>query len=334
MVVMACYAPHPQAGGPCATGGTCPTPLVCSPATGTCELTSVDSSVIIDVPVDLPPGCAPEICGDGVDQDCSGSDALCPGNDGPSGAVDVTAGGTFPGDASAATDDVEPFGCGAAGGRDVFYTVTLAAPQVYYFDTFGSSFDTVIRVFDKACGNVGTGANATACVDDACGGGKSQLAVSLPAGTSCIVVDQQSSAVIGGAIMLRVIRGGRDGRPLASGISSNTGDTCPLTNVTEPVDVNCDGPGSGGRDDALFFTLCPSQTLTLDADTCNATTSYDSVLYVKRVTGQQVGCNDDTCGTQSRITNVPISNASLFWLYVDGYDPSDCGPYQVDTNLR
>src|SRR5262245_7982371 len=32
-----CYSPQPQAGGPCANG-VCPTGLVCSPVTHTCEL--------------------------------------------------------------------------------------------------------------------------------------------------------------------------------------------------------------------------------------------------------------------------------------------------------
>jgi len=35
-----CYSPHPQAGAPCPTG-TCPDPLVCSPATQTCEATAI-----------------------------------------------------------------------------------------------------------------------------------------------------------------------------------------------------------------------------------------------------------------------------------------------------
>jgi len=42
VMVAACYAPHPQAGAPCPTG-QCPDPLVCSPATGTCELTATDA---------------------------------------------------------------------------------------------------------------------------------------------------------------------------------------------------------------------------------------------------------------------------------------------------
>lgn len=39
-----CYTPHPQAGAPC-PDGVCPSGLVCSPATATCELRAVDARV-------------------------------------------------------------------------------------------------------------------------------------------------------------------------------------------------------------------------------------------------------------------------------------------------
>ena len=46
-----CYAPHPQAGAPCPSG-SCPDPLVCSPATHTCETsaTAIDAPVTHDAP--------------------------------------------------------------------------------------------------------------------------------------------------------------------------------------------------------------------------------------------------------------------------------------------
>ena len=99
------------------------------------------------------------------------------------------------------------------------------------------------------------------------------------------------------------------------------------------MDQNCDAPGSGGKDLAYFFTTCPAQSLLLDADICPEP-AWDPVLYVKRVNGNQIGCNDDTCGFGPRLTNVTISSSTLYWLYVDGFDNSHCGPYSLDTNLR
>jgi len=107
-------------------------------------------------------------------------------------------------DARLATDDVAANGCGADGGRDLYFRVVLAAPQVYYFDTFGSSYDTVIRVYGKSCAAVGAGAGATACIDDSCGSRQSQVAVALPAGESCIIVDERDRAQTSGALTLNV----------------------------------------------------------------------------------------------------------------------------------
>lgn len=332
-IVAACYQPQPQAGAPCVTDAECPSPLVCSPRM-TCELDRAGPAV--DGGNTLrPDGCVPsaEICGNGIDEDCDDADLPCAANDHAGGAIDVTAGGTFTGDARLATDDVLANGCSGNGGRDLFFRVAPTAPEVYYFDTFGSSYDTVIRIYRRSCAEVGTGPGATACADDACGGGQSQVALSLPAGESCIVVDQRDAAEPTGDLTLHVVRGGRDGLPLDRGAHTYAGDTCTATNASEPLNQNCDGPGAGGKDHALFFTTCPGETLRLDANTCPAP-SWDTVLYVKRVNGDQIGCNDDTCGWGSQLTSVTISNSSLYFLFLDGFDPSQCGPYQLDTNLR
>lgn len=310
---------------------------MCAPATMTCEReggapdvdasTAVDSRILID-------GCTPdtEVCGDGLDQDCDGSDLTCAANDDAAGAIDVTAGGMFTGDSLLARDDVAANGCGGEGGRDLFYRVDLNAPQAYYFDTFGSTYDTVVRVYAKPCADVGTGAGAAACQDDSCGGGQSQVAVSLPAGESCIIVDQADGNEAGD-LTLNVVRGGRNALPLASGVRTTPGDTCSSTNITEPIDQDCDSPGTGGKDHAYFFTTCPGQSLLLDADICPEP-AWDPVLYVKRVNGNQIGCNDDSCDFGPAIANVPITGSTFYFLYVDGYDPMECGPYSLDTNLR
>jgi hypothetical protein len=58
VLVTACYSPQPSPGAPC-PDGVCPTGLVCSPATHTCELRAIDAGVdvprIVDAPIDAPP---------------------------------------------------------------------------------------------------------------------------------------------------------------------------------------------------------------------------------------------------------------------------------------
>lgn len=343
VVLCACYAPTPTPGSPCIDDRDCPTPLVCSPATSTCESFATASTpdaadTLIDgAPIDGPliDGCTPalEICGNTIDEDCDGLDPACAANDVAAGAIDVTAGGMFVGDALLARDDVAANGCGADGGRDLYYQVELTAPAVYLFETFDSSFDTVIRVYGTPCEMVGTGANATTCVDDACGGTKGQVAASLPTGKSCIVIDQKSEAEVTGMLVLRVIKGGRDARPLAAGVSTNTGDTCSATSTIDGFG-DCDPPGSGAKDHAYFFTTCPGQTLRLDADICPHS-GWDPTLHVRRhADNTQLACNDDSCNLGPAITNVTISGGALYYLFVDGYDASECGTYSLDTNLR
>lgn len=332
LLLAGCYSPAPRPGSPCGDGA-CPSPLVCSPATSTCEYAAVAADAPLGGDVDA---CTPaaETCGDGIDQDCDGADATCIANDQAPGAIDVTAGGTFTADLRSATDNVNAAGCGGNGGRDAYYSVTLTAPRVYYFDTFGSSVDTVVRVYAGACADVDAGDSAAACENDSCGGVQSQLAVSLAAGQSCIVIDQASSTESAGDVTLTVVAGTRDGTKLPPGMQTLTGDTTSATNVMDPSGTNCDDPGANGNDRAYFFTLCPSQTLTLDAETC-AGASWDTVLYVRNGNTDQIGCNDDSCtGLQSRVSNVPIADGLFFWLVVDGFDATQSGAYTLVTNLR
>lgn len=333
--LVACYSPAPQPGSPCANGA-CPSPLVCSAATATCEYASSPVDADVDSPADaaLIDGCMPrpELCGDEIDQDCDGIDPACIANDVPAGAIDITAGGMFTADLRYAHDDVAANGCSGDGGRDVFYSITLAAPRVYYFDTFGSSFDTVIRIYDRSCATVGAGATARACQNDSCAGTQSQVAVSLPAGESCVVVDQASSNETTGNLLLRVLAGSRDGTALPSGMQTLTGNTSNSTNIMDPA--NCSGSGNGGRDVAYFFTQCPGTTRLLDAETCDGA-NWDTVLYARNGNTTQIACNDDACsGTDSRIRNVSISDGTFFWLIVDGWDSGERGSFTLKTNLR
>ena len=67
-VLAGCYQPSAPTGAECGSGGACPTGLVCSPATRTCEHTAIGPDAAIDAAIDGrtidgPPG---DLDGDGV----------------------------------------------------------------------------------------------------------------------------------------------------------------------------------------------------------------------------------------------------------------------------
>ena len=309
---------------------TCTVGVGACARTGTTMCNAAGNGVVCSVSAGTPTA---ETCGDGIDQDCTGADIACPVNDRPTAPVDITNGGVFTVDLTAASNDQDNNGisCGVAGGRDVYYRFTLPAAEVVYVDTFGSSFDSVVRIYPGLCTAVPA---APTCFDDQCGGRQTQGAVALAAGSYCLVVDQYSSAQTTGALVLTFTRGGRTGTAISAASGSQTATSCSGTNGSlSTCQVTSTAPDAG-----YFFLGCPAVTKVVGANTCTGT-AFDSVVYLRKAgAAGDLACSDDVVGCggglqSSSFTAASAVGAGLFWLIVDGYQ-AQCGPFTLNYTIN
>jgi len=175
--------------------------------------------------------------------------------------------------------------CGSFDARDLAYTFTAPIDGEYTFDTFGSSFDTVLAVLDGTCGGA-----ELACNHDATGSdvGESGVVVPLVAGqTVTVVVEGVFGAM--GDILLSV------GRIDGSCPDAALVGALPLV-VVDAVDAagntaqgSCGG--AFGGDDLLDFTAPVDGFYVLST----AAADVDTVLYVRDAgcNGTELACNDD-----------------------------------------
>lgn len=92
-------------------------------------------------------------------------------------------------------------------------------------------------------------------------------------------------------------------------------------------------PCGTGQNDVWFSYLAPAAG-TLVASTCTGT-NYDSTLEIFDAAGGcgalvSLGCNDDTCGTQSTVT-VTVAQGALYYIRVGGWNGS-VGTFSLDIN--
>ena len=262
---------------------------------------------------------------------------VAPANDLPGNPTDITAGGTFTEDVRYAHDDNLPplhgAGCGLPGGRDVYFSITPTANEVYDIDTFGSDYDTVIRVFHGlTCAAVAPQMQAS-CRNDECSGSQSQYVGTIGPGDNCVVVDQSSGAETNGQLVLNVEHAGRDGRRITSG-AMLTGNTCNTSNATSSTVC-----GGGGNDDAFYWVGCPGVTSNVTATTCNAATVFDTQVYALGPGAIELGCNDNDAACTATATGAStmtamFSDAHLFWVIVDSGAPATCGAYSVTFTVN
>ena len=307
-------------GAACATGLT--------DCRGTCVSTQFDEGDC---------GACGRACATG--QSCTaGRCVAVPANDVCASATAITLGAagaptTVTGTTAGASHQANTAHCSSVG-RDVYWRFTLAQREYVYVDTFGSEGDTQVG-FLRACDGA-----ATACVDDACGGAHAQTAAILEAGTHLVVVTTyggNDSGAVRLTLQHRPVSGAETG-PVARGAFTLTGTT---VGGSSRVPACPAGMGRMPSPERIYTWLtCPGSTGTIIADSCDAMTSFDTLIQYQGTAGNaaMAACNDDqgttTCrGAPDRaaIRAAVINGAGGHILTVSG-DNGASGMFRVTGN--
>ncbi len=235
--------------------------------------------------------------------------------------------GTFGGDTSAATNDGSA-SCGESGtSPDVWFRYTPSQDCVLQIDTCGSAYDTVLSVHS---GCPGTAGNELACNDDSCALGSAVVLPGQANATYLIRVAGWQGAT--GAFTLNVactavLQGDDCGDAVAVEPGTVLGDTSIATN---------DGSASfdGGLPSPdVWYTFTSTEGGRLRLDTCGA--SWDTVLSIHSgcpgTTANQLACNDDSCATQSVLSQRVDPNVT-YWIRVAGWQAAN-GPFALHVSI-
>ena len=256
---------------------------------------------------------------------CDGAGTCRPPNDHPQYATFL---GSLPGAQIVTSGST----CGAStqstawcnGQSELYYTVAVTQRAVFYVDTFGSAFDTVLNVSSD-------GYNSYFCSDDACGTLQSQIAPGSPfvvnPGTYYIAVGGYGGSCGSFTLRVQAVPASNTVVQVPRGASQ----VAYYSTVGQANQVNLGCNASGG-DIAFTWTLCPGLGGgTFAANTCSANTTYDTVAEYFDGTSGAASCNDDSCGLRSSLSVGVNPGPGIRAFYEDGYGGGTGNNYTIFT---
>ncbi|MCK5174442.1 MAG: trypsin-like peptidase domain-containing protein, partial [Planctomycetes bacterium] len=223
------------------------------------------------------------------------------------------------GDSSGATGS-STSSCSYNDTKDVWHSFTPTQSGNYTISLCGSSFDTTLSVYD-ACGGT-----ELACNDDMCSV-YSEVVVNLTTGLTYLIrvagyndatgpyvleaTKRPSPPVndeIGGAIEVF------ENTPYAADTLGATGDT--FSSCADGYDFY-----------DLWHVFVPTVTTEYSISLCNS--SFDTTLSLFDDQPVEIGCNDDDCGSQSKL-NMVLTAGESYYIRIAGYD-GDTGDYMLNV---
>ena len=266
-----------------------------SPASGNCTHSELDCN---DANPDVNPG-VPEVCNNGVDDDCDGqADTKTD--------FSIVAPILVQGNSCGAGDD-----CAGNPSEEHVYEVTIPSEGSWTFDLCNSSYDTYLLV------GTTPGANDIGEDDDGCETFQSRLTASnLPAGTYYVTVEGFMDFDCGDYLL--------DIHPAGSTCVTDFPITAPstVTGNTCGAENNC--VNRSGEEHVYEVTIPSDGSWTFDL--CNSSFDTYLVVGVAKPGRNDVGQNDDGCGSLQSILTADLT-AGTYYVLVEGFSYWDCGQY-------
>ncbi|XXX77987.1 MXAN_6577-like cysteine-rich protein [Sorangium sp. So ce134] len=211
--------------------------------------------------------------------------------------------------------------CSGGGGPEATFAFTAPADALYTFDTFGTSFDTVLHLHDGTCSGPSLG-----CNDDS-SGLQSQVKVLLDEGQTIVVVVDGYSSSASGPYTLNVNQTIVPPCPLI-----DLGSTAPQTvtgTTAEAVDIlrpTCGG--AGGREVTYSFTAPSDGTYIIDT----FGSSFNTTLAALNGTcgGTTIACSADAAGSQQSRLTLDLEEGQTIILLLDGESPGASGDFTLN----
>ncbi len=215
------------------------------------------------------------------------STPAAPVNDSCGSPTIIPGTGTFTGSTSCASTDDTSAGCAQSLSKDVWFLFTPLCSGTVEFNTFGSSFDTVLRVYTGSCG----GLSQVVCNDDTGAGVQSSVVFNAVGGTAYrICLTGYNSTRVGDYTLNAIFPPNNpcSGAAMLIQEGSTTFDT---TCAAASGAATC---GLSNSSPALWYRFTASCSGEQKLQTCGS--SFDTVLSA--YTGDcampvQAACNDD-----------------------------------------
>jgi hypothetical protein len=228
---------------------------------------------------------------------------------------------------SGETDDFQG-SCGSSGGTDVAFMWEAPTDGCYQFDTNGSSYDTVLRIFDEC------GGTEQECNDDGGISTQSLVETSVASGERVVVVIDGYSSLSAGNYELNITTAASSSFTEDLDLGTASGDavaTDDNTGLGDTVSGICTFGGTG--EDIVYLWEAPSTECWIFDSEGSSIDTYITLIDTSNLCYEQTVCDTASAadGTNARI-ELSLDAGESFFVVVDAEFSGSTGPTQLNIN--